>query len=81
MPEPIPIYWEEVLIGSIHEPRLDHVTLYGKWQHLPGDHYEKFLSEVQRGEEPWVGIWEGNHMNGTVQMLTETEIEIKIRKR
>ena len=77
---PISIYWNSKLIGVMHNPRVDNFDLYGQWCPIQDEFYTDFFSEFVRGGDVSVIIGENRPtQSGTVQDISESEIEIKIR--
>lgn len=78
--QPLTVYWKQQLVGIIPDPKIDNFDVYGHWQPVRGDCYEQFSAECASDAEPWVVIGQGDHvLNATVQALTATDMEIKIR--
>jgi hypothetical protein len=79
--KPIGVYWQGQLIGSIIRPKVDHYTIYGKWEPVSGSAYEEFLAARSKENEPYVMLGIGDDLPATIQDIGDGEIECKIRPR
>ena len=76
----IEIHWNGGMIGMLQNSDVDNFSLFGEWIPTVGNHYQEFLTVFGEFGDAWVTI--GNcepRLRGTVEVITDGKIEIKIR--
>jgi hypothetical protein len=76
----IPVMWCQKCVGFILNLKCDNFDVYGKWQPNQNSAYKEFLELLETYGEAEVEV--GNNepkMRGTVEIVPDEEIDIKVR--
>ena len=74
----MPIKWHGKCVGFVIEPKVDNFDFYGKWQPLQNSLCNKFLESIEIHGEVEVKIGEHSDIKGTIEIVPDDEIDIKI---